>query len=64
MLVSTHSTAFDFPSRSPSSELHAEQRRLEETMNDLQNVVGRLDDVLMLFWVVGSILILSVALVR
>ncbi|KAF9452408.1 hypothetical protein P691DRAFT_772397 [Macrolepiota fuliginosa MF-IS2] len=44
------------------SDLHAEQRRLEETMNDLQNVVGRLDDLLMLFWVVTSILIFSVAL--
>jgi hypothetical protein len=32
-------------------------------MNDLQNVVGRLDDLLMLFWVVGAMLIFAVALV-
>lgn len=32
-------------------------------MNDLQNVVGRLDDLLMLFWAVGSTLIFAVALV-
>ncbi|KAF5355080.1 hypothetical protein D9756_005288 [Leucocoprinus leucothites] len=44
------------------SDLHAEQRRLEETMNDLQNVVGRLDDLLMCFWACGSVLIFAVAL--
>ncbi|KAJ3575131.1 hypothetical protein NP233_g1298 [Leucocoprinus birnbaumii] len=44
------------------SELHAEQRRLEETMSDLQNVVGRLDDLLMLFWIGASVLIFAVAL--
>ncbi|KXN90591.1 hypothetical protein AN958_03831 [Leucoagaricus sp. SymC.cos] len=50
----------DFTTR--CSELHAEGRRLEETMNDLQNVVGRLDDLLMMFWVIGCVLIIAVAL--
>jgi hypothetical protein len=33
-------------------------------MNDLQNVVGRLDDLLMVIWAAGCVLIFAVALVK
>lgn len=45
-------------------EFHREQLSIENSMQDLDSAVGRLDNILMSVYVVVALLIIAVALVR
>jgi hypothetical protein len=47
-----------------SREFHREQLSIENSMQDLDSAVGRLDNILMSVYVVVAVLIIAVALVR